>query len=49
MDDLKCLNCGAEFEEIDMIDPNRCCNCGSDNYDFKFDVDFDVDIATQTK
>lgn len=40
MDDLKCCDCSCEFEEIDMID-DSCPNCGSKNYDFMFDLNFD--------
>lgn len=39
MEDLKCRDCGYEFEEIDMDEPNCCPECGSKNYDFKFDVE----------
>ena len=39
MDDLMCCDCGHDFEEIDMDDPNCCPNCGSNNYDFKFDLE----------
>ena len=39
VDDLKCIDCKCEFEEIDMEEPNHCPNCGSKNYDFKFDVE----------
>lgn len=38
MEDLKCCDCGCEFEEIDMDD--ECCPvCGSENYDFNFDLE----------
>lgn len=41
MGDLKCCNCGCEFEEIDMIDKSYCPQCGSENFDFTFDLYFD--------
>lgn len=42
MYDLICIDCNAEFEEID-IDDGRCPNCGSKHFDYYDDVFEDDD------
>lgn len=49
MDDLKCLDCGAEFEELDMNNSDCCPNCSSDNYEFVFDLDFNEEQQNDTE
>ena len=42
MYDLVCIDCNAEFEEIDMID-EACPKCGSKHFDYYDEVFEDDD------